>query len=472
MANAQNTQFGGYAGQLVASGIGTNMPLVALEQGVDQTTYANLTAIQGMIPKIKDIFVRETRVFSNPLEPYITKFDERYGAGLEQVAVKYGAYNEKQDGTCVPKGIPEMTSQLDLINFAYSVDIGIPDYLVDKVVLDDGQRGSVFAALMQAPLKTIASARYRAWVQLISDVIDGTRSVSSKDAYNGYAAPGSAASVTYAPTITGYAGVVEKIEPVLPPVEVGVEYKFPDAKAALDVANRIKSMAADFKFESTAFNKLGIQTFVTSEPLLIAETKVLDAMDNIFAEANVNGNGSNFGYAGFPTVSAREYIRQFVGGIVEIDSFAALPTDPVDAVVTYAGYNLKFVLIDRDAFVEIVKNYSVESQRCAKQRMTGTNWQGQMIFSIWRGVDSYAMVARNAGAVKYASGNFTVKVGGESVSNNGAVPAGSTVVIAGATGYDLSTVKVNGADLTISDDSASFVMPQGDAEIVVTTTAE
>ena len=98
MANAQNTQFGGFAGQLIASGIGPDMPLVALEQGVDATVFANLNAIQGMMPKIKDIFVRETRVFSNPLEPYITKFDERYGAGLEQVAVKYGAYNEKQAG--------------------------------------------------------------------------------------------------------------------------------------------------------------------------------------------------------------------------------------------------------------------------------------------------------------------------------------------------------------------------------------
>ena len=472
MANAQNTQFGGFAGQLIASGIGADMPLVALEQGVDATVYANLNAIQGMMPKIKDIFVRETRVFSNPLEQYITKFDERYGAGLEQVAVKYGAFNEKQDGTCVPQGIPEMTSQLDLVDFAYSVDIGIPDYLVDKVVLDDGQRGSVFSALMQAPLKVIASARYRAWVQLLSDVIDGTRSISSKDSFNGVAAGGSAASVTYAPTITGYAGLVEKNDAVLPPVQVGQLYTFPDAKAALDIANRIKSVAADFKFESTSFNKLGISTFVTSDPILIAETKVLDAMDNVFAEANVNGNGSNFGYAGFPTVSAREYIRQFVGDIVEVDSFGSLPTDPADAVVTYAGYDLKFVLIDRDAFVEIIKNQSVEGQRCAKKRMTGYNWQGQMIFSIWRGVNSYAMVARAAGEVTFASGNFTVKNGTTSVTTGDDIAPGTVLTIEAAAGYNLSTVTVNGTSLTIADDKATFAMPQGDAAIVVTTASE
>ena len=463
MANAQNTQFGGFAGQLVASGIGSDMPLVALEQGVDATVFANLNAIQGMMPKIKDIFVRETRVFSNPLESYITKFDERYGAGLEQVAVKYGAYNEKQDGTCVPQGIPEMTSQLDLVNFAYSADIGIPDYLVDKVVLDDGQRGSVFSALMQAPLKVIASARYRAWVQLVSDVIDGTRSISSKDSFNGVAAAGAAASVTYNPTITGYAGLVEKNSAVLPPVEVGVGFTFPDAKAALEIANRIKSVAADFTFESTAFNKLGIETFVTSEPLLIAETKVLDAMDNVFAEANVNGNGSNFGYAGFPTVSAREYIRQFVGDIVEVDSFASLPTDPVDAVVTYAGYNLKFVLIDRDAFVEIIKNQSVEGQRCAKKRMTGYNWQGQMIFSIWRGVNSYALVAKSAGTLSYSGTGVGATVGGESVATNSAIAPGTEVTMTVASGT-IASITVNGT--TIS--GAVFNMPQGDAVVTVT----
>lgn len=463
MANAQNTQFGGFAGQLVASGTGPDMPLVALEQGVDSTVYANLDKIQGMMPKIKDIFVRETRVFANPLEQYITKFDERYGAGLEQVAVKYGAYNEKQDGTCIPQGIPEMTSQLDLINFAYSVDIGIPDYLVDKVVLDDGQRGSVMSALMQAPLKTIAAARYRSWVQLISDVIDGTRTISSATAFNGVAAPGAAASVTYNPTITGYAGLVEQSDAVLPPVEVGTGYTFPSAKDALNIANRIKAVAADFRFESTAFNKLGIQTFTTSEPLLIAETKVLDAMDNVFAEANVNGNGSNYGYAGFPTVSAREYIRQFVSDIIEIDSFAALPADPVDATVAYEGYNLKFVLIDRDAFVEIIKNQSVEGQRCAKKRMTGYNWQGQMIFSIWRGVNSYALVAKSAGTLSFSGSGVGATVGGEPVTTDSPVAPGTEVTMTVTSGT-IASITVNGT--TIS--GAKFTMPQGDATVTVT----
>lgn len=460
MTNSQNAQFAGFSGQLVKSGIDTNMPLVALEQGVDATVWGNLDKIQSMMPKLKDVFVRETRVFRSPLEEFITKFDERFGAGLEQVAVKYGAYNEKQDGTCVPLGIPEMVSQLDVVNWAYSVDIDIPDYFIDKAVLDEGQRGSVVAALMEAPIKTIHSARYRAWVQLLSDVVDGERSISSKDSYNGYAAKGSAASVTYAPEIVGYAGMVEKSPSVLPEIQLGVQYSINSPIEALNICNRLKSIAADMRFESTAFNKLGIMTFVTSEPLLIMETKVLDAMDAVFAEYNARGNANgNYGYAGFPTVSAREYLRSF-SQIVEIDSFAALP-DNTDASYEFktAGYCLKAVLTDRDAFVEIIKNQSVEGQRCAKKRLTGYNWQGQSIFSIWRGVNSYALLGKTEGGITVTGGSASV--GGDTVTS----AAPGTVVTVAPTSGTITKVVVNGEDLGAVD---SFVMPQADAVVVIT----
>ena len=467
MTNMQTAQFGGFSGQLVASGIDAAMPLVALEQGVDPTVFANLNAIQSMMPKIKDVFVRETRVFTNPLEEYITKFNERFGAGLEQVAVKYGAFNEKQDGTCVPMGIPEMTSQLDLVNFAYSVDIDIPDYFIDKAVLDEGQRGSVVSALMEAPLKTIASLRYRSWVQLLSDVVDGVRSESSNNAFNGAVTKTGSASVTYDPSITGYAGMVEKSNTVLPAIALGVQYKINSPIEALNICNRLKSIAADMKFESTAFNKLGIMSFTTSKPLLIMETKVLDAMDTVFAEYNAEGNANgNYGYAGFPTVSAREYIGGANGfaQIVEIDSFAALP-DNSSASYDYktAGYNLKAVLIDRDAFVEVIKNSSVEAQRCAKKRLTGWNWQGQSIFSIWRGVNSFALLARAAGNLTYSGTGVGATVGTDSVTSGSAVAPGETVVMTVSSGT-IASITVNGE--TISGNS--FVMPQGDAVVTVT----
>ena len=467
----QSSRFATYAGQLVASGISTGAPLAALEASMDKTAWANLNAIHGMLPLIKDVFIHETRVFENPLSPYITRYDERYGAGLEQVTFKYGQYNEKQDGTCFSAPDLSTEAQLDVVNFAYSNDVKVYDYEIDKAILDDGQRGAYVANKLLTAEKTTQSMKYRAWVQLLSDVVDGSRSISSTITGNGING-GSATSVTYNPTIKGYAGKVDKIDTVLPDVSVGSKYTINAPIEAIDILNQLKSIAADFKFESTAFNKLEVDTFTTGVPLLIMETKVLDACDAVFAEFNAKGNANgNYGFAGFPTKSFRDAAREF-SELVEVDSFSALPTDPADAEVTYAGYGLKAVLIDRDAFYEVWKNASVESQRCGKQRMTLFNWQGQAIFSIWRGVDSYAIVARKAGAVKYTSGNFTVKVGGESVSNNDAVPVGSTVVIAGAAGYDLVTVTVNGVSQTIADDSVSFVMPQEDAAIVVTTTSE
>ena len=468
----QSSRFATYAGQLVADGISTGAPLAALEASMDPTAWANLNAIHGMLPVIKDIFIHETRVFQNPLSPFITRFDERYGAGLEQVVFKYGQYNEKQDGSCFTAPDLSTETQLDVVNFAYSNDIKIFDYEIDKAVLDDGQRGAYVANKLLTAEKTTQSMKYRAWVQLLSDVVDGVRSISSTIKGNGING-GSATSVTYAPAITGYAGKVDKIDTVLPDVAVGSKYTINTPIEAIDILNQLKSVAADFKFESTVYNKLGVDTFTTGTPLLIAETKVLDAADAVFAEFNAKGNANgNYGYAGFPTKSFRDAVREFAE-LVEIDSFAALP-DNSSASYEFktAGYGLKFVLIDRDAFYEVWKNASVESQRCGKQRMTLFNWQGQAIFSVWRGVDSYAIVARQAGDAIFSSGNFTVKNGETSVTTGDAIPVGTVLTIDAAAGYDLTKVTVNGEEIAIADDSAEFAMPQSDAVIVVTTAAE
>lgn len=472
MANEQNTRFTNFAGQLIADGIGKTMPLVALEQATNPTVLANLDAINSLMPKITDVFIRETRIFNNPLDPYITRFDERFGAGIEQAGFMVGAYNQKRDGTCVPRGTPDLASQLDLVNMAYNICVDIKDREIDKAVLSESQRGAYISEKMKTPLKSLGTLKYRAWVQLLSDVIDGTRTITSKTSGNGIDAKSGAGTVTYNPAIVGYAGVVEKRDEIIPGVQVGVKSKIASPLDALNICNELKARASDFAYETTAYNKLGLDTFSTGVPLLIAEKKILDAMDTVFAEYNAEGNANgNYGYAGFPTVSAREYIRQFAE-IVEIDTFASLPDDPINAEVAYQGYGLHFVLIDRDAFVEVVKWADMEGQRCSQDRLTGYSFQGESILSIWRGVNSYAMVFPVAGAVSFASGNFTVKVGDDAVTSGDAIAPGTTVTVAGATGYDLVTVKVNGVDATIAEDSASFVMPQGNVTIVVTTTAE
>ena len=121
------------------------------------------------------------------------------------------------------------------------------------------------------------------------------------------------------------------------------------------------------------------------------------------------------------------------------------------------------MLIDRDAFVEIIKNQSVEGQRCTKKRLTGYNWQGQSIFSIWRGVNSYAMVAPLAGACNFSGSGVGATVGGDAITSGDAVAPGTTVTMTVQSGT-IASITVNGT--TIS--GASFVMPQENVTVTVT----
>ena len=379
MATPQDTEFIKYAGQLVKSGIGENLPFANLEEGILKT---NLAKIHGLMPKIKDTFIHDVRVFNNPLDPYIRKMSSRFGAGIEQAAFKSGAPNAKLDGTCMPWGDVDMSSQVNLANFAYDVDISIRDHEVDRAVMDEAQLGAYVAAKMRTPLQTIALLKYRSWVQLLSDVIDGTRNITS---YSNSSNPASA-SVTYNPTVTGYCKSIDDTKFVIPAVERGKLATVPDATTALDIAQRLEGMAADFSYSGNDLNKLEVETFTTGTPLLIMETKVLNALDAIFAKTNAAGTASGYGYAGFPTKTFRDYVGRF-SEVVEIDSFAQLPT-----TASYAKKRLGALLLDRDMLIENVQYADVERFRCTKERATGYSYQGSSTLSVWQGLDSHAML--------------------------------------------------------------------------------
>lgn len=380
--NPQTSGFAPFAGQIVASGIGTNLPIQALE---DSKTLANLSNIKGLTPKIKDVFIRETRIFNNPIDKYVTKFDSRFGAGMEQAAFKQGVANSKLDGTCMPWGDADMVSQMNLTNFAYDIDVHIRDHEVDKVLLDEGQLGSYMAEKMKLPMKTLSQMKYRAWVQLISDVTDGTRSIASKTSSDG-----TGVDVTYSPTVTGYAGQVETVGTgAIPAVERGKLATIGGGTTdALAIAQTLEGRAADMRYEASDLNELGASTFVTGTPLLIMEEKVLNALDAVFANANASATAiqNGYGYAGFPTKTFRDYVGRFAE-ICEIDSFATLPTN-----VSYEDVRLGAVLMDRDMLVEKIEYADVESFRCAKERATGYSYQGSSTMSIWKGLDAYAML--------------------------------------------------------------------------------
>lgn len=397
----QSTRFGKIAGQLVASGIDVNSPMIALEGAQNPTVFKNLEKINGLMPKVSDTIIQPVKVFDSPIDRITKRMDARYGAAVEMAMFLEGAKNAKLDGTCVGRGTPTMESVLMMDNFAYSVDVDVKDHEVDKAVLNESQVGSYVANKMRTPLKTISSMKYRSWVQLLSNVIDGTRSISSTTASDG-----TGSSVTYAPAIEGWAGKVGVFDGIqIAPVTVGAKATV-KAADALTIANELKAVVADFAFESTEYNKLGADTFSMDRPNLIMERKVLDACDTAFAEYNLTGTDS-YGFAGFPTVSFRQYVGQFAD-IVEIDSFADLPTN-----AEYNGLRIGALLLDKDALYEIWKWADSEGQRCSKQRLTGYSFRGEATLAVWKGVNTYALLVDGDAEPTYtATSKDSVEQGG------------------------------------------------------------
>lgn len=372
MASQQNTDYNAFAGQLIASGINTNMPYVNAEEG---TKASNLDKINNLSAKIKDVFIRDTRVFGNPLDGYFTKWYSRFGAGMEQAMFSPATDKKVVANSCMPWGDANLVSQTNWANFAYNVPITIRDHEVDGALLDESMLGSYVASKLKTPLATISKMKYRTEVQLLSDVIDGTRSINSNSASDA-----SGASVTYNPTVSGYAGVIAQSGVVVPAVERGSLVTAPDVADILTIAQTLQGYASDFDIPATTDNKAGAEVFNTSAPLLIMERKVLNAFDSAFVNKEAASSASVYGY------SFRDFVRNF-STLVEIDSFADLPTNS-----TYTNKRLGAVLIDRDALIENVKWSDVESFRCANERATGYSYQGLSILSIATMLNSCAML--------------------------------------------------------------------------------
>lgn len=367
--------FDNYAGQLVSSGIRPNEPVIAFEGTADQTVYANITMFGGLLPKIAKTLIRETRIRANPLDVHFRKSSLPYGVGFEEFQFTNGAVNKKNDGRCFPFGNVPGDSQLNLLNFAWSYDINIYDREINKAVLTPEEAGSFSAQKMRTMYKGYASQKYSAELQLLSDVIDGTRTVTSTTQSDGQGT-----SVTYNPTITGYAGEVEDSNIVLAPLAQGTIPTFASAQDALDLVKSLQNAVTEMYEEDTAYSKMSISTFLLSRPLIFMESKTLNAIDNAWA---MDGT-----YKGIPTKTAREFIGSF-GDLVEIpgQGFASLPTN-----ASYTDKRLFAVAIDRDSLSENVLWENVEGQRCAKQRSTNYNYAGASTLSIYRGNPAYALL--------------------------------------------------------------------------------
>ena len=358
--------FDNFAGQEVASGIRPNEPLMAFEEEATATKLANIASIQGLLPKISKIIVHETRIKDGSLDRYFKKGSLPYGAGLEHIGFMDGAVNAKNSGRCVPFGNAQAAGQLDVINLAWSLNISVWDREINQNVLTGEELGAYVAQKLRTPYKTLASLKRNAEIQLISDVIDGTRSISSTDQSDG-----NGNSVTYAPNIAGYAGYIEDTGILMPALVQGTLPAFANASDALDLAKTLQDRAAEMMEEGTAYSAMGMNTFCLDQPLLIMETRVLNAMDNAWA---LDGSAKMI-----PTRTAREYLRTFAE-LVEIPAFAELPTN-----ANYTDKRVGAVLIDRDSLSEQIAWDNVESQRCVEQRMTGYNVGGASALTVYRG---------------------------------------------------------------------------------------
>lgn len=365
-------EFSKFAGQLVKDGIGINSPLTSLEEG--QTAPVGVT-INGLMPKISRVFVEETKIFNDPFGAVVRRVEDPYGVGIETAGFATGAANKKRDGTCMPSGTVPLVSQVNYINWSYNVEVKVYDREINKGVMSAEEAGRYVAEKLKTPLKTVAQSHYRSWLQLLSDVVDGTRTIASTTRSDG-----TGSAVNYNPTaIEGYAGMVEDSGLVIPAPVAG-QLTTISANDALAYVQKLEGVAADMQYESDDYNLLGIETFVTGKPLLFAETKTLNAIDHAWSTAAAN--------KAVPTVSGRDYIRRFAD-IVEIDKFPPIPTN-----ASYSNKRLGAVLIDRDALREVVKYADVESMRCANERATGYNYQGESIMVIWAGAPSYAMLVK------------------------------------------------------------------------------
>ncbi len=173
--------FDKYAGQEIASGVRKNEPLMAFEEEATATKLANIAAVQGLLPKISKIIVHETRIKEGNLDAYFKK-----GAiGIEHIGFMDGAVNAKQSGRCVPYGNAAAVGQLDVINLAWSLNISVWDREISQNVFSAAEVGDYVAQKLRTPYKTLAGLKRTAEIQLVSDVIDGARSVSSHESSDG-----------------------------------------------------------------------------------------------------------------------------------------------------------------------------------------------------------------------------------------------------------------------------------------------
>ena len=397
MASPTDTRFSAYAGQEVAGGSSTtpyNQPVIDFGDPFSAALLANLPKINGLIPKVGSTIVHDTMVFANPLERIFNKRDDPFGVATEHAAFVSGAANELNNGLCVPRGTVSMQAQLTASNLAWNIPLSVYDREVNGGLMSDAEIARYVSQKMRTMQKTIEDIRFNAAKTLLSDCVPGKRTISSYTSSDG-----TGTSVSYTSTPEGYAGKVYLNNKwTIPEVARGSKPTLANTTTGetvmdmvLQYLQQLESMAADMRYPGADYNKAGIDTFSGDRPYLVMETKVINQFDNEIANATT-ANG--YGYSGFPTKSAREYIARFAD-LVEIDAFAALPaydSTTYPTSVDYSGDRVTAVLLDKDAPWLITKWANIEGQRCAGDRRMGYSARGEQDMAIYHGANSAVII--------------------------------------------------------------------------------
>ena len=397
MASPTDTRWSAYAGQEVQGGSSTtpyNQPVIDFGDPMNATILANLPSINGLVNRISSVIVHDTMVYDAGVMRIFNRRDDPYGVATEHAIFSTGAANKLNNGMCVPRGTVSLNSQITASNLAWNVPINIYDREINGAVLSDTEIQAYVSMKMRTMQKTISELQFTAAKTMLSDCVPGSRTISSYTSSDG-----TGSSVTMTSTPDGYAGEVNlDTDFTIPEITRGAMPALAASGGYSDVMDAVlvylqtlEAAASDMRYPGSDYNALGTDTFSGDRPWLVMETKVINQFDNAIAN-NTTSNG--YGYSGFPTKTAREYIARFAD-LIEIDAFAALPAYDSTTYPTstdYSGDRLTAVLLDKDAPWLITKFSNVESQRCAGERMYGYSARGEQDMAIFKGVNSFVMI--------------------------------------------------------------------------------
>lgn len=355
--------FSKYAGTLVADGEATYKPVFDLEEGTTDDITDLPATIDGLASKLSGIIINPTMVYNDNLSDLFIKSSAEFGIGYEETGYLGGAPDYKSDGTCKQIGNVSLADPMyHSINYAVHEVLEVKDDEFKKSVFNSEQLSSLVANKIQTIAKTRAQKIRLAYRQIVSDVIDGTRSIASNTKSDG-----TGDSVTYAPTVTGYAGKVYDgvvdfgMDKAVAGVGIGYQPVFSTANA-LAFLKGVKTIGRDIAIESTDFNLAGREVFVNGKPTLTLEKKVLDALNY----ALMDGDQHKLGYN---ATGASDFLADTFE-VKPIDAFASLPTSD-----DYSNVRLGAVISVPGVFREVTYQDSMESDRCMGRRSTVYDYQ-------------------------------------------------------------------------------------------------